>query len=327
MAQKHCSRLWNSLVIRHTGLVFPCCQLEITKENALGNILSDGLDDIINGSKIREMRRQSLAGNLPCYENCEQVKTFESYPIPKPSNELSTPSAYADLQIEYGELCNVDCVMCWQDRTNKNVIPYEMLQTKIPLENWKMITVYGGEVFVMKDAMKHIDDIMDLGYRNLTIITNGRALTSEALSKKIIKNAYSVIVSINAATEPTHTMVMRPREPFFDDLVKSIQRLQEYKQEFGRSDFRINANFCGLIESMHEIPKTIENFKDFGFDTLSITFDHRHFPGYFHKFPDKMKALSSEIDEALHKVGPEVSNRVKVAEYGLFNLTAPHGLP
>ncbi len=327
MSQKICSRLWNSLVIRHTGLVFPCCQIGISKEDALGDLSSDGLEDIINGTKIREMRRLSLAGALPCYENCEQVRTFEAYPIPRPENDLSTLSAYADLQIEYGELCNVDCVMCWQDRTNKNVIPYETLHSKVPLENWKMITVYGGEVFVMKDAMKHVDDILDLGYRNLTIITNGRALSNEALAKKIIKNACSVIVSINAATEPTHTMVMRPKEPFFDSLVRSIQRLQTYKRELGRLDFRINANFCGLIESMHEIPKTIENFKRFGFDTLSVTFDHRHFPGYFHEFPDKMKSLASEIDEALHKVGPNVSKCVKIAEYGLFNLTVPHGNP
>jgi radical SAM protein with 4Fe4S-binding SPASM domain len=327
MAQKHCSRLWNSLVIRHTGRVYPCCQLEMTDANAIGNILTDSLDDIINGPKIQSMRQQSLEERLPCYENCEQVKTFEAYPIPKPDNVRSSPEAYVDLQIEYGELCNVDCVMCWQDRTNNKVIPYEILKSKIPLESWKMITVYGGEVFVMKDAMKHIHDILELGYRNLTIITNGRALSNEALAEKIVRSAYSLIVSINAATEPTHTHVMRPKEPYFDQLIRSIQRLQVFKRNHSRFDFRINANFCGLIESMHEIPMAIEKFKDFGFDTLSVTFDHRHFPAFFHENPEKMKALAEKIDESLHNVGPETSKWVKVADYGLFGLTAPHGHP
>ena len=325
MGQKHCSRLWNSLVIRHSGLVFPCCSLEIKEENAIGNIYTDSFEEIANGTRVRLMRQQSLDEKLPCYENCEQVRTFEAYPIPKPSSDLTSIEAYADLQIEYGELCNVDCVMCWQDRTNTKVLPYDILKAKLPLESWKMITVYGGEVFVMKDAMKHIHDIMDLGYRNLTIITNGRALASESLSEKIIRNAYSVIVSINAATEPTHTMVMRPKEPFFDQLVSSIQRLQQLKSDFNRFDFRINANFCGLLESIHEIPLAIERFRSFGFDTLSITFDHRHFPYHFRQHPEVARALSREIDAALEKVGPETAKLVRVAHYGLFDLNTPHG--
>ncbi len=325
MGQKHCSRLWNSLVVRHTGLVFPCCSLPITEENSIGNILNDSLHDIINGEKVREMRRQSLSESLPCYDSCEQVRTFEAYPIPKPNTDLAEMEAYADLQIEYGELCNVDCVMCWQDRTNNKVLPYETLKQKLPLESWQMITVYGGEVFVMKDAMNHINDIMALGYRNLTIITNGRALANEALAERIIRNAYSVIISINAATEATHTLVMRPKEPFFEQLVRSVQRLQKLKLDFNRSDFRIHGNFCGLIDSISEIPSAIEKFMLFGFDTLSITFDHRHFPYHFHQNPDVVQSLASSIDEALEKVGPEVAKRVRVADYGLFNLKTSHG--
>ena len=324
MGQKHCSRLWNSLVIRHSGLVFPCCSLPIKEEFAIGNIHTNSFDEIINGEKVRSMRQQSLDEKLPCYENCEQVQTFEAYPIPKPSSDLTTIEAYADLQIEYGELCNVDCVMCWQDRTNNKTLPYEALKSKLPLDSWKMVTVYGGEVFVMKDAMKHVHDIMDMGYRNLTIITNGRALASESLSEKIIRNAYSVIVSINAATEPTHTRVMRPKEPFFDQLVSSIQRLQKLKSDFNRFDFRINANFCGLLESMHEIPQAIERFRSFGFDTLSITFDHRHFPDHFRQNPEVARSLAQEIDNALEKVGPETARLVRVAHYGLFDLKTPH---
>ena len=195
------------------------------------------------------------------------------------------------------------------------VIAWEMLSGQLP---------FSGESPVAT-AMKHVHDIMDMGYRNLTIITNGRALASESLSEKIIRNAYSVIVSINAASEPTHTRVMRPKEPFFDQLVSSIQRLQKLKSDFNRFDFRINANFCGLLESMHEIPQAIERFRSFGFDTLSITFDHRHFPYHFQQNPTVAHALSKEIDSALERVGPETAKLVRVAHYGLFDLKTPHG--
>jgi hypothetical protein len=46
--------------------------------------------------------------------------------------------------------------MCWQDRTANKVLSNENAEESIPLKSWTMITIYGGEVFVMKDPMKHI---------------------------------------------------------------------------------------------------------------------------------------------------------------------------
>lgn len=296
--QKHCSRLWNGMVIRHDGNVFPCCNVGHAERFRLGNIYQDSTEDIINGPRVKELRQLSIESKLPCYENCDQVKLFEAYPVPLPSVTESRIADYRDLQIEYGELCNVDCIMCWQDRTNETVLKYEVLRQKLPLDNWGTINAYGGEVFVMPDAYKHVLDILSMGKKNLTITTNGMTLGSPKVKELLVQNAHEIIVSINAAHEAYHTHVMKPQAPFFNLVLQNIASIQKLKIE-KNSQLRITGHFTALIETLFEIPHYLKNFRSMGFDTAVVNFDHRHFPNFFATNPQTTSRLKELIDRAL----------------------------
>lgn len=314
--QKHCSRLWNALLIRHDGHVYPCCQFGPDPKHAIGNLKENSLKEIINGAKIQKMREDSLNGCLSCYDGCNQVKYFEGYPIPRPDSTSSSLEHYEELQIEYGERCNTDCEMCWQDRNNPVMLSYEDLNQKVPTENWKNIIAYGGEVFVMKDAYRHVLDILKCGQRNLTIITNGLALSSESLSRKIVQNGQSLIISINAMSEESHNFVMRPRRPFYKELLKTVKKLQVLKKEYCREDFLVVGQFTVMRETLFEIPDFISNFRQMGFDKASITFDHRYFPSFFDSHPEIVETLAPMIQKSLEPV--KESWRVTLNEHERF---------
>lgn len=311
--QKHCSKLWNGLVIRHNGYVFPCCQLGNRPELAIGNINEQSFEEIVNGTRVQEMRRQSLDGVLPCYESCDQVKYFTPFELQRPTDILTNPALYADLQIEYGELCNVDCVMCWQDRSNRTMLDFETLKERLPLGSWKIVNAYGGEVFVMKSAMQHIDLMME-NRVPIMITTNGKALTNPELAKKVVGGCRALIVSMNAVTEETHTKVMRPQKPFFHQVLENVKTLNRLRQEMN-SRIWITGHFTVVKESLHEFPTFIETFHELGFDEATIGFDHRYFPHYLKENPDVLEEIRPRVQAAMEKAK---GRKVTLTSHELF---------
>jgi len=295
--QKICSRLWNSLVIRHDGTVYPCCQVGHREEFRLGNINDNSFEEIINCETVKSMRTDSMNSKLSCYEGCDQVKYMEEFVVENPTTNISSIDVYKDMQIEYGEKCNVDCIMCWQDRSNEISLSQNNLN-KIPTDQFESINAYGGEVFVMKDAVKHIRKILSEKKKNLIITTNGLALKSKSLAREIVQNGKGLIISLNATSENMHTYVMKPKKPFFYEMLKNIENVQKYKKEFNREDFFVVGQFTAVIESLDEIPVFIKNFKSMGFDHASITFDHRFFPRYFDENKERAKELAQLIKTA-----------------------------
>jgi radical SAM protein with 4Fe4S-binding SPASM domain len=312
--QKHCSKLWNGLVIRHNGNVFPCCQ-RIDDNAIIGNINQQPLKEIVNGERIQELRQLSLEGRLSCYDTCDQARYFESFPVPRPKTVEADIEEYADLQIEYGEICNVDCIMCWQDRKNKTQLSFDILSQNLPLESWQLINVYGGEVFAMKEAMRHVELMRQAG-KNIMMTTNGKTLSNRELARWVVMTCKHIIVSINAMCEETHTFVMRPKVPFFHQLLESIKNLQVLKHEVGNPQFSISGHFTVVKESLHEFPLFIEQFESLGFDTATIGFDHRHFPRFFTENPGIVQALAPKVRKAMRSV--KDPSKVTLADQGIF---------
>lgn len=308
--QKICSRLWNGLVVRHDGNVFPCCDIGVDPKHSIGNINNSHMDEIINSPKLIEMRRNSINSELECYEGCDQVKYFEEFKHSNPTNLKASIDDYKDLQIEYGEKCNVNCVMCWQDHDNSTYLSFDTLIKNLPRQNWDRITLYGGEVFSLKDSVKHMRLLLNEGKKNVIIITNGKALSSERLAREIVEKGFELSISINACTEEMHTYIMRPEKPFFYQLLESVGKLQQYKKELNRGDFSVSAHFTVIPETLEEMPNFIKNFKAMGFDRASITFDHRYFPNAFRDYailPRILRWSESKMFKLMTKVTKEIA--------------------
>ena len=112
----YCPLLWSDVYIAPKGDVYSCCH---RKPSSIGNINEDKLENIYNNAVIQRLRQESLDGKLECYEQCTIIDKHAKHKAPK-----TTTVKYADLRklkIEFGELCNISCVMCWQDHKNSRL--------------------------------------------------------------------------------------------------------------------------------------------------------------------------------------------------------------
>ncbi|MCC7405734.1 MAG: SPASM domain-containing protein [Bdellovibrionales bacterium] len=317
--QTHCSRLWNGLMIRPTGLVFPCCAIGQDQSLAIGDIRTQSLTEIVNSEKIKQMRRDSIAGKLACYANCNLQKYFQTFPVDEPLDETSSVEKYRDLEIEFGETCNVDCVMCWQRRDNHKTLVFEELIENLPIYPWKKIVLYGGEILVMKEGVKFFNFLKE-NKTNLYILTNGKVLNSPQMAQAVVDACSGISISINAVSEQTHNLVMRPKIPFFHTISPSIKKMKEYASTSGKH-FECFGKFTAIVESLFEIPIFIRTFREMGFDQCCIDFDHRHFPQYFVSNPDVTLRLANQIRAALD-AEPEQNKVVLTFQDYLFSAHA-----
>lgn len=79
--------------------------------------------------------------------------------------------------------------MCWQDRNNRQVLKYEILKEKLPLDPWKSINAYGGEVFIILDARRHIFEILGMSRKVRNVTTNGMNLGSAEMMELLVARA------------------------------------------------------------------------------------------------------------------------------------------
>lgn len=302
-------------MIRHDGSVFPCCADQ--DHTKLGNINNQHLSEIINNDAIQKLRDHSINSNLACYENCNLVNDFPGLPIDL--NNLSNQShleEYKELQIEYGELCNVDCVMCWQDRSNTKTLSLNALTNNVPLKHWKRILALGGEVFLMDSARAHLEEIFQSHPGVVEITTNGLVLGSKKTREKLIKHVKDIRISINATNERSHYYVMRPKKPFYNIVLENVRLLRHERNNFKDSNLVIRGQFTAISETLFEIPQFMDSFMELGFEYISITFDHSKFPDFFLKNPETTKSLAKKIqdvyDNSSHK------ERIEISDYGLL---------
>ena len=107
---KYCIHPFQSIQIQNTGEVYCCC-CYWTNFYSFGNIFKQSFDEIWNGEKAKEFRKQFIENNYKfCnLEICDPcLQSFE------PNYSVEYPQK---VEFSYDRRCNVRCIFC---RTEKN---------------------------------------------------------------------------------------------------------------------------------------------------------------------------------------------------------------
>ncbi len=283
----YCPFLWEEVYIDPKGDVFGCCH---RKPGLIGNIQNGKLKDIYNNSIMQQLRQDSLDGKLPCYERCTILDKESKAP------RKTTFNYYSDLKklkIEFGELCNINCVMCWQDHKSRTVLDHKIVIENVDLEPFDSVDIQGGEPLAMPEAKAFYEYAASQNKRPF-FMTNGLLINDE-WAEKIVLNSAAIYISLNAATAKTHEIVNRGSK--WDTVMKNIKKLQDARRRHGAA-FKITGHMTIVLENVQEIALFISHFPEFGFDQIGFGYDQK-VPEYLKAQPFLKISLKRDVIKAL----------------------------
>ncbi len=284
----YCYFLWEEAFINDKGNVYACCH---QKPGILGNIYKNTLEEILHFSKIKKLRSLSIQGKLRCHKNCTLLgeRKFED-----PPREIDyNYKMLTGIKILFGEGCNINCVMCWQDSNKKRELDPDILIDNIDLSSVKQIDLQGGEPLYLKSARKYFDHCISKN-KQVSFLTNG-TIMSEIWAEKIVKYSRTISISLNAATKVTHERINLGSK--WETVLENIQLLKNAKTK-SDSKMEIAGHMTITTTNLQEIPIFIYKYKEFGFDRIKFGFDLR-VPIYLKLHPTIKKILAEKITTSI----------------------------
>ena len=208
-----CKNPWNCLELNNDGKCFFCNPC-FSNFNLIGNIFEDDIDEIWNGEKAQNFRKDVLEKKYSfCnYENCNGNKASEI-----PYNELIAP--YPEyINIGYDYTCGQRCIICrddyqalsedeckkWEDKLETHILPITS-QAKYMFVNCR------GEFFDSKHTQKMVSSILSNNPSiRVDFISNGIKCTEENLKKHgLFDKIFKIHISLHAASKETYKRIFR----------------------------------------------------------------------------------------------------------------------
>lgn len=303
----YCEKLWDELYIDYTGDVYSCCH---QGPEVIGNIYNESMDEIINKDKILEFRKMSLDGNLKCYESC----TLQSSRMKQKNveNNVLIQDKMHILKILYGELCNINCIMCWQDSNNTEILDFDKLKQNIQIERFEQVIIQGGEPLFCNKALDFFDFVSSKGVK-ISFLTNG-ILINDIWAEKIALNSIFIHISINAATKKTHELINKGSD--WDMVLANVQLLRKYKKRYN-SSLEIKGHMTIVEQNLFEIGQFIRNFEKLGFDFAKFGFDS-NIPSFLDKNPNIKRKIILDIHHSINKQNIKKIDIDRLKLLGLF---------
>jgi len=282
--------------------VYACCH---NRPAPLGSIQTRSLRDILTGAVAEEFRRRSRSGDLECYRTCILL-----YKREEPPPGLTDKASYSDfcrLKVLFGELCNINCIMCWQDHRDNTSLSYELIKDRVDLTPFHEIDIQGGEPLAIRSAREFFKHATEHGKR-VSFLTNG-LLVNDDWARRIAVGSFMVHFSLNAATKETHESINRGSN--WDKVWENIKRVKKFKSQLG-SPVKIIGHMTIVERNLYEIARFIDTMH-VEFDELNFCYDRR-LPGYLRKIPE----IQAEISGDLARLGEEAMSTV--SEFGRARL-------
>ncbi|TET89635.1 MAG: radical SAM protein [Methanomassiliicoccales archaeon] len=274
VAHTYCPDLWNGFTVNKSGDVYNCCLL---KPFRVGNIHDLKLRRMVNTPEMMRYRAKSVRGDLACYEGCNLVNKN----VNPDTSDISTDVDYDNLRrihLSFGEACNIRCVMC--KHPERNARNGAFLDSRVVIENidivpFEEILIQGGEPLVIKPCLEYMDYLEKMKKKYI-LLTNG-LMIDDAMTRKLVKNAKIVSISINAATKETHEAVNVGSS--FERVLSNIEDLGRVREEAG-SDMILCGRMTLTPSNLHEIPAFLEEYAELGFDVINFGYDRETVPHY-----------------------------------------------
>jgi len=208
MSNFYCAAPWRGLHINVRGDVKTCCA---GNPNMLGNLNSQGIEEILNGDKLKEIRTAIRQGHSHDYcSNCTDRESHGGDSERSWHNSVNSEFDYTNSGLEYeyptiidvrwNKTCNLSCNYCNPKESSKWA---ELKKISIPAKNKnyyhdvcdfiekhpdeiKEVALVGGEPLLLPENERFLDVIPNDCV--ITIITNlSNPLEDNRIFKKLIQ--------------------------------------------------------------------------------------------------------------------------------------------
>lgn len=288
LSGKYCSKLYNWLEVDMWGKCWMCCPSWLPYH--IGNILEESIEEIWNGAKAQELRKQIFDGtwnycqasfcpliqgdNLPDIKDIldgshQKVNQHELDALK--SKSLISTELPTCINFSNDESCNLKCPSC---RTTKLLYTVgteydrrKIINDKIveaflttPTERKFSIFVTGsGDPFASKIYRDMLYNLNGNDFPNLSVVmqTNGVMYTEKMWNNisKIHSNLTDCRISFDAATKDTYENKTRLNGDW-DLLLSNCKFLDSKRNEF--PNFRISYDFVVQKDNYKEMKQYIE---------------------------------------------------------------------
>lgn len=239
-----CKHPFHTIQIQNTGEVYCCC-CYWTNFYSFGNIFEKSFDEIWNGDKAKEFRKQFIENN---YKYC-------NLEVCDPFLQEFEPDFTADypkkVEFSYDRRCNVRCIFCRNEK-NKEEEEYNRQKEKRIEENFDRIFTpiiekaevvelnSAGELFASKHSIEIVKKIIKINPNiEFNIISNGILFTKENIDTiGLRKHLNTVIISMHASTEKTYNKLVENGN--FKALMTNIKYLSKLKQDGILQNLQLN---------------------------------------------------------------------------------------
>jgi MoaA/NifB/PqqE/SkfB family radical SAM enzyme len=304
----YCPKLWDSVYIDQFGAVFTCCH---SQPMAFGNLYKTNLRTIWQKNLwLRVFRWLARHKALYCALGCTLLSQAEKDNVPHKSPALPHPTV---ARICHGELCNLACVMCWQNHKDKRMISNAVLQQGLDWEHVTDIELFGGEILAMKEAKAFFTWVTQEQGKKANLITNG-VLINDEWARNLVLGSDWVAISVNAATQAVHEKINVGSR--FPRVLDNIRRLVRFKRELN-SPITIIYKFTITVDNVHEIAAAIPVAAELGVDKITYGYEET-VPAYLRAHPDLKVDLQRQLEAQLAAGLPIEIERVRLEYLGVL---------
>ncbi len=307
---KICQHPFKTIQIQNTGEVYCCC-CYWTDFYSFGNIFDQSFDEIWNGEKAKEFRRQFIENN---FKYCKTDVCDPAYDDIDPKLTVAYPIR---IEFSYDRHCNVRCIFCRHEK-NKEEEEYNRNKEKRIEENFDRIFTpviqhaelielnSAGELFASKHSIEIVKKIININPQiKFRIISNGILFTKKISQELGLEDRLSsAIISIHASTEKTYNKLVERGN--FKAVMENVKYLSELKKS-------------GKLETLQlNFVVTSINYKEMiDFVKFAKKMHARAFFINYHRQIDSDK-LETELDISLTS-HPKYNELVKILSNPIFN--------
>lgn len=142
------------------------------------------------------------------------------------------------LTVSLTKKCNLNCTYCWDFDQRERMGELATEEIKKILLSAKRLGVrsfnpFGGEPFLRKDAVEIIQYAFELGFKRVTVTTNGTLLAQEKI-KELVQSVpvgveLGVLVSLDGATPAENDFIRSPGS--FLKTTRTIELFDQYRKQ------------------------------------------------------------------------------------------------
>lgn len=288
---KLCAQLWNGAVVDTTGKGAICCEMAKLLNGT--NIKTQTLSEFKRHADVVKIKEEMLAGKEPiecknCFDREKHgVKTLRNHLNNDwhryhPNKEFDFKDIVENLELRFGDLCQLQCAMCHPHRSKKIRDTVNFIHTQNPELGKKQIhflnydksidTSWVEDEAVFEKILNECTDLKRL------FLNGGEPLlakTHNQFLNKLINRGISKSVEINYSTN-----ILLVTEEHFDmwSEFKWVNLSLSLDDLYDRNRFiRYPSNWDNVVEALNRIYKNRNKYKNVKIDSIWRTLNSLNF--------------------------------------------------